>query len=519
MGMELIGGRDDWARVVRANVASPIDIQRRILARRRICLYRDDFEKVIEEQIGIIFRDEAVRLRFYRLARLAGASSFLKRISDEVARPLYATPPTRRVREAGTKTDGRNRSTGPEQAKFNALTKKVGLNRTMDLVARLIVGCAPAFIIGRYIADEGPTLDVATGDCVSVVPDPRKPTRAIAIAYEQAPGRWAVVDDQRSFLVTSNGQISDVADHSLGRIPVVEVHRRGRWGSYWDTQGQDLEVAALQMMFIDAVILKKHKSQSHIQLAFAGDSDGIVKNQVLDEESILMINGQGNLTPIDLQADPSGLLKTKEALETSVAAAYGLSRARLNQEKDGADQPLNERTAEIMSVMAEAEEDVFDLLQRLSQAGPPEEKIADGLEFACDYRAMSHRMDPMDELAYWKELRANGLRSIVDDAFALNPELADEDDAWEEINRNMADEAVYIGQRRALNIADDANVAQPGQDPKSNGAMGPAVRDGKMSRDAAAGAAKDGPPPAKVAGPPKSDGKREEAFARKYLKK
>lgn len=516
MGMELIGGSpDDWARVVRATVGTPTDIQRRILARRRICLYRDDFEAVIQEQLGIIFRDEAVRLRFFRLARLAGASSFLKRVSDEVARPLYATPPTRRVRKEGTKTDARSREVNPEQAKYNALAKRVQLNRTMDLVARLIVGCAPAFIIGRYIEDDGPSLDVATGDCVSVIPDPRKPTRALAIAYEQSPGRWAVVDDKRSFLVNANGLLAPPVEHSLGRIPVVEVHRRGRWGSYWDTQGQDLEVAALQMMFIDAVILKKHKSQSHIQLAFAGDSDGVVKNQVLDEESILMINGQGNLTPIDLQADPSGLLKTKEALETSVAAAYGLSRARLNQEKDGADQPLNERTAEIMSVMAEAEDDTFDLLQRLSLAGPPEEQLPEGLEFACDYRAMSHRMEPMDELAYWKELRANGLRSIVDDAFALNPELDDEGDAWDEINRNMADEAVYIGQRRALNIADDANVAQPGQDAKANGAMGPAVRDGKMSRDAAAGASKDGPPPAAK----KSDGAAAEAFARKYLKK
>lgn len=494
MGLEILGGKpDEWARLVSASVNSPVETLRRQLARRRICLYRDDFEAVLQEQLGIIFRDEAVRLRFFRLARLAGATSFLKRISDEVARPIYATPPIRRARKIGTKTDTRMRTLDADQTKFNALSKRIGLNRTMDLAARLVVGCAPVFLIGRYIQDDGPTLDVATGDCVSVIPDPRKRTRALAIAYEQAPGLWLVVDDKRSFAVSKSGLASEPTEHTLGRMPVVEIHRRGRWGSYWDTQGQDLEVAALQMMFIDAVILKKHKSQSHIQLAFTGDSDGIVKSQVLDEESILMINGQGQLTPIDLQADPSGLLKTKEALEKSVAAAYGLSVARLNQEKDGTDQPLNERTAEIMTVMGEAEEDAFDLLQRLSKAGPPESALSDGLDFACDYRAMSHRMDPMQELAYWKELRSNGLRSIVDDAFALNPELDNEDAAWEEIGRNMADEAVYIGQRRALNIAEDANVNEPGQSAKTNGAMGPAVRDGKMSRDQAASAAKDGP--------------------------
>jgi hypothetical protein len=513
MGLEILGGTpDDWGRQIAASIGSPVDTLRRQLARRRLLLYRDDFEAVIQEQLGIIFRDEAVRHKFYRLARLAGASSFLKRISDEVARPVYATPPTRRIRPAATKPDPRNRSSDAEQIKFNDLAKSVGLNRSMDLAARLIVACAPVFIIGRYIEDEGPTIDLATGDCVSVVVDPRKRTRALAIAYEQAPGRWVVVDDKRAFTVANGGLASTVQPHDMGRIPVVEIHRRGRWGTYWDTQGQDLEVAALQMMFIDAVILKKHKSQSHIQLAFAGDSDGIPKNQIADEDSILMINGQGNLTPIDLQGDPSGLLKTKEVLETSVAANYGISRSRLNQGKDATDQPLNERTAEILSIMGEAEEDTYDLLQRLSKAG--ESPIVDGLHFAVDYRAMSHRMDPMEELAYWKELRANGLRSIVDDALALNPELDTEAEAWEEITRNMADEAVYITQRRALNIADDASVETPGQNPKTNGAMGPKVKSGEMTRDEAAAQAKDGPPP-------KSDSgyADEESLARKFLGK
>lgn len=490
MGLELLGGNPtDWGKYAQTAFNTPKETLRRQLARRRICLYRDDFESVLQEQLGILFRDEAVRLQFYRLARLAGSSSFLKRVSDEVSRPVYSTPPVRRVKPAGAAD---KRGSDPNQAKYAALAKRIQLNQTMDLAARLVVACAPVFLIGRYIKDDGPTLDVATGDCVSVIPDPRKPTRALAIAYEQGPGQWVVADDKRTFQVNANGIASAVEPHDLGRIPVVEIHRRGRWGTYWDSQGQDLEVAALSMMFIDAVILKKHKSQSHIQLAFAGDSDGIPKNQVLDEESILMINGQGQLTPIDLQADPTGLLKTKAALETTVAAAYGLSQARLNQEKDASDQGLTERTAEIMAVMGDAEADAFDLLQRLSQSDTPDKRIAEGLEFSADYRAISNRMDPMQELAYWKELRANGLRSIVDDAFALNPELQDEVAAWTEINRNMEDEAVYIAQRRALNIAEDANVNQPGQDPQSNGAMGPAVRDGKMSKDEAAMQAESG---------------------------
>ena len=494
MGLELYGNApDDWGKLAIQTATNSAETMRRSLARRRICLFRDDFETVLQEQLGIIFRDEAVRLRFYRLARLAGASSFLKRISDEVARPLYSTPPVRRVFTPGEKPTDRDRTPSDAQSKYNALAKAVDLNATMDLVARLIVACSPVFIVGRVLEGIGPTLDVVTSDCVSVIPDPRKRTRALAIVYDRGGGMYSVVDDQVVFDVNANGLASSPRPHNLGRMPVVEVHRRGRWGSYWDTQGQDLEVAALQLMFIDAILLKKHKSQSHIQLAFSGDSDGLVKSQVLDEESVLMVNGQGSLIPIDLQGDPSGLLQTKQDLRDQVAAAYGISRARLNQDKEASDAGLNERTAEIMQVMGAAESDTFDLLQKLSKSTA--DAIPDGLEIAADYRAMSSRMEPMDELAYWKELRANGLRSIVDDAFALNPELATEEQAWAEIDANMADEAVYIQRRRALNISPDDNMENPGQTPEQNGAMGPAVKSGEMSKDEAAANAKQGAKP------------------------
>ena len=60
------------------------------------------------------------------------------------------------------------------------------------------------------------------------------------------------------------------------------------------------------------------------------------------------------------------------------------------------------------------------------------------------------------------------------------------------IDEKMAEEAVIIARRRALNIPADATADEPGQDPQHNGAMGPKVRSGAMTRDEAAAQAATG---------------------------
>jgi hypothetical protein len=515
MGIELLGGPNekfDLSRAANAAmevVTSPAEKYRRDFMRRRVCLYRDDFESVLQEQIGIIFQSQAVRERLYSLCRLAGYSSYLKRISDEVARPLYASPPTRHVYRVGERVPKRGVKASPEREAFNTLAKASGWNDAMDTAARLLVACSPVFIVGRVSDSLGLVFDVATGDTMSALPHPDRPTRAVALAYDKVSisptgsrvVTTVVVDDTRYFEVNQNGVPTSLVEHKLGRLPIVEVHARGRWGSYWSTRGQDLEAAALALMVIDAIILKKHKSQSHLQLAAVGEgvSSGMPKNQVLDEESILMIEGAGgSIQSIDLQADPSGLLKTKETIESTVAANYGISRDRLNQ-KSTAEQnaALNERTAEAAGVMVEAEADAFDLLCRLSQRLPDKSLHLDHevMRMTVDYRAGSMRLDPMAERNLWNEDLSKGRRSPLDDIYALNPEITTDEEAWDEMNRNIADRGVWMEQIRAMNAALDATTQEPGQAAQQNGANGPKVRDGEMTKDEAAEHARKGQPP------------------------
>ena len=468
---------------------------RRAFAKRRVALYRDDFEQILYNEIVAVFQDPAVRERFYPLMRMSGANSFLKRIADELARPLYATPPRRKV-------------TGPAgvQEAYHALANEMRLNAKMSLTARLLVAANSVIQFPRVVPGKGMCLDVMTPDMVTVFPDPDRPTKALSITYDRmvytakGPTTHHVTwDDEQAFEMNANGDlVANPVRHSFGRIPMVEIHRRERWGEYWDnTTGKDLEAAALQTMLLNAMALKLHKSQSHKQLAFIGDVAGWAKNQTLDEESLLVGNGQGTLQSIDLQGDPSFLLKTKEAIETSVAANYGISRERLNQKagsEGGDDHGLKERTAELAQVMREAEADLFEVVTLVSREHPTH-RLAEGGAFSIDYGALHYRVDRKTQLEIRKMERSMGVRSILDDVYEDNPEITSEDEAWEEIADNMAAEAAYIEERRALNIAEDATAEEPGQDPAQNGAMGPKVRDGRMTRDEAADVARTGADP------------------------
>lgn len=499
MGLEILGGEPrDWARRVVDLVTSPDETTRRNFMRRRVCLFRGEYQSVIEEQIGLVFEDQAVRERFYRLVGMVGGSSFLTRISNEVARPVYAQPPSRRLRKAGVRGPKRGAPQTDEQRTWNELAKLVRLDRVMDLSARLLPACAPAFVFGRQLSDGRPVLDVATGDSVSIIPHPEMPSEPLAYVYDREVSRergkrtvhYVVVDDKRSFEISTAGSVVHFAEHDRGRILAMNIRPRDHWGGFWPTKGADLESQALLSMFIDAILVKKHKSQSHIQLAAFGNVDGMAKEQVLDEESILIVSGDGQLVPIDLQADPSGLLATKLATETAVASNHGVSRARLNQEKTEDDAALNERTAEVMTVMGEAEQECFALLKALAKG--TKWAVPEDAELSVDYRALGHRMTPMQELEYWDALERQGLRHPLDSIFALNPEVATDAEGWEEFEDNITGRGAKIKILRALNMTEGADADTPGQDPKANGALGPQVRDGVIDEAEAARRADNG---------------------------
>ena len=99
MGLETLGG-------------DPVEIALDVLTSRdetvrreetRVCtrLYRDDYQGVLRDHMNRVFLEPAVRNRLEPFIPFVGGSSFCKRVSDEVARPLYARSPLRRILTPG----------------------------------------------------------------------------------------------------------------------------------------------------------------------------------------------------------------------------------------------------------------------------------------------------------------------------------------------------------------------------------------------------------------------------------
>jgi hypothetical protein len=514
MGLEILGG--DPVEAVLDVVTSREETLRRHEMRVRTRLYRDDYQGVLREHVASIFQSQAVRSRLEPFIPLVGGSSFLKRVADEVARPLYARAPIRRVMageltvegigEIGTEDDIKFElpKPSPEQQTWNALAGELQVNAKHDLLARLLTPCPDMFELVRYVKDVGICLDVLTPDMTSVITHPEDPTRPLAIAYDSSwdhRGRvtqYIVWDDKRWFKVSATGKgemIGPAVPHDFGLIPIVDVHRRARWGCFWDTSsGSDLVSTSLFSMLMDLIMVRKLKTQSHIQLAYSGEVDNLVKDQVSDEESILIVGGTGSLQPINLESNPSALLAAQMSVETRTAANHGISRERMNQKtgEAGEDVGLKERVAELAQVMTDAEQRLFKVVQAVSREHP-QHKLNPSAKLYLDLGQLHNRVDRKTQLDVRSEEKSQGIRSAVDDVLEDNPEFGgDRRVAFAYLNEKAREQAIVIARQRALNMPKDATQGESGQDAANNGAMGPKVRDGEMTKEQAAEKAKTG---------------------------
>lgn len=511
MGLELMSGRpgagdtlpwgttvQEWGRKVHEIATSAKEVARRAMAAERVKLYRDDYKQLMCATLRGIFTEWAVYQRLERMVPMLGGTSFVKRVADELGRPLYATAPVRRVVIPGKK--------GPDveaQAAYAALAAEMGLDAQMDTTARLLTVNNDVHQFPRFVKSLGRMqLDVMTPDMLTVIPHPDVPTVPLAVAYvkrwqSEKPFEWVVWDDKRYFTIGPRGGVSGIEKHDLGILPFLDVHQRGRTCDYWqETRGEDLIAQTKQSMFIDAIALKKIHSQSHRQLTYVGDSDAWVKGQVADEQSVIHAE-QGQIGSIDLESDPSKYTVVKADNESAVAANHGISRDRMNQKASGPadDVALHERVAELAAIMAPAESRLFEIVKVVSREHPKYRgKIPDDAVLLVDLGQIHNRVDRKTQLDIREKERSMGLRSGVDDVLEDNPEFGgDREQARNRILEAMGEEALIVRERRALNMPEDGGSPEaPGQSPEANGALGPMVRDGKMTRDQAASASQSG---------------------------
>jgi hypothetical protein len=480
----------DPARAAKAWLSSPEEKARRQLAQSRRYLLQDNAQNEIKREIARLFTDATVKERTMMFAHLAQSVTLFRRVIAERVRPVYLISPVRSLKDPAG------------QDKFQRVVDETYLDAVAPRWLTAALGTGAAFAYPRYVQRlDRIVIDVIPACSVTVIPDPDDPCRELAVIYDKqvftADGKsetWHVYwDDTITFQMDANDNVvpfekggDAYRPNTLGIIPFVAIHPYGRMGAYWNpTGGTSLVQANMPICALTALALRKLKARGFNQIVVTGDALRFPKGQAMDEESAILAPEGTDVHEIGTEADSANYLDMIEALENRAAAEFGISRARLNQDKVGDDTGLTEQRAEMVKLMAEAEHELFEVLKVVSGETTDRQIPADA-EMSIDFGEYQFRADAEAELRVWREKRSQGVRNILDHIKSENPEIRTDEEAKAEAMRNLSTESWFIEERRALNMPEGASVTDPGQDPAANGAMGPAVRDGKLTKDQAA---------------------------------
>ncbi len=460
--------------VVKNVVRNQTEQVRRLDASKRIALYQDSCEADLLAQINSVFNAPEVRQRLTPFIDMACATSVFRRIVDETAKQVYNPFPARRV------------SSDPGARAYAEFVREARLDQRLDQAARLLEATNAVFLFPRWVPSLGrAVLDILTPDMVSVISHPDDPTTELAVAIDvyvhgQAKPDIEVWDDEVIFRLNPQGNLVNVGGllerpNPYGRIPIVGVHRKERWGTYWDTtSGKDLIAGQRAVNLLTALVLKLHKSQGEKQIVVQGDTASTIQNQTLDGEGAL-VTGEGiTITTLDLRSDANHYNATIDSIIQRVAANYGISKERLAASGSGfgganigSDTALFERRSELLQTWATAEQRLFDVC-KLVFRGLPGREIPEADKLVVDFREIEARVSMADQLSLWETQLSMGLKSVEDMVISMNPEISTSEEAKAEVSRNLESWAQWIGMRRELNAPSDGSV---GQTPQQNGAM------------------------------------------------
>jgi hypothetical protein len=452
---------------MRELINSPEENARRLRARRRLDLYTGNSDSALREEIYRVFQSPVVRQKIEPFIRLAGSTAVYPRIVNEVTKNTYNPAPTRRV--------------GPDRdaEAWKLLADEVRLDRKYDLAARLTKATNAVVFFPVFSARTGKiVLHVLTQDQVWVQPDPDDPTVPLWFAYETG-GDYVYIDDRETFRCNRNFEVypHTIKANEDGFIPAEFIHLGERHGgNFWDwSTGADLEAAHLAVALLNALRIRLHKSQGERVLKAEGSTAGFVHGQVIDAEEVIKVPEGVTLSTLDLATSPSHYMESISDLISTTAANHGVSRDRINASSSGetagraSDTALFEQRAEIITVFAEAEQRVFNLLRKVSRYYPdPARRLSDEATLEVDFREMESRTSKKEQIEIWDLKEARGLMSFVDAVKSENPEMKTDAEAMERFERNMELRAKRIELERKLNTSGEPG--NPGPSPQENGA-------------------------------------------------
>jgi len=451
------------------------DKTRREESQRNIDLYCDRSEVHLRNHIAKAFDELKNRKLLEPFICLANCQSLMRRVVDEIARPVYSTPPSRIVEPDSA------------QEAFRALAEECRLDAKLDLACKLAQADEVAWLLFRYVPRlESMVCDVITRNIATPIPDPEDPSRDLGLVYcrkAYVNGRIetvnVLVDDSETFTFFNGQIIGTPIARSLPRLNIVKVQRREQWGGHPpEGEGSDLAAGHLAIQLLTALTLRLHKAQGYRQIVITGDTSGTPSEQPMGEDTAIKAEGNAQVTTLDLATPPDHYLKTIEAITTTVAANHGINRDRLNQKNtvSADDVGLLERRAEAIKVFREVERECFEVIRMVSREHP-KHRIPESATFKVDFAEIEARVDRKTQLEIRELEERLGLRNRLDDILEDQPELKTIAEARDEYLRNLNLRAWRVQMERALNMPADETNDGPGDSPEENGRKGPEARD------------------------------------------
>ena len=448
---------------------------RRETIARRLRLYRDQATVDVERIIDLVYEKDDYKRTLKKLVPVALEQNVTKRIIDEIA-SLYDRPALRTFPDAAT------------TKRFREEENRLRLHEIKQQEHRLLTLCNEILEWQFTGADGKHKLRLVTPDAFDAIPHPGDALVEAGLLIDMPPSTvcvgeakaalpcYEIWDNTYRYRINAYGRMVDESgimiakpeEHGLGRIPGVLLHRREPTTCILDaSHGADIESCHLGVALLNVMIMRLSKSQGERQPVLQGNLAAMAAGQTANGETPLLLPPEVTASMLDMKTSPEHYLAVKKDKISSTAVTHGMSYEQVTNSETGDSGKLYElRRERLKEIRNESRRRaVIHEAQTAKLIG------FDPAGMRMDYQEQSLPQDAMEKVALMREKSKMGLDSPVKFVQRENPDLS-RDEAIAEILSNQRDYALVIEMVRELNMPADADVENPGQSPRENGAMG-----------------------------------------------
>jgi hypothetical protein len=450
------------------------DDDRRTEMRRRLDFYRDRGTAHVEEAVKAVWKDPEIQADHLSMVPYARFHNLVKKIA-RVSATVYSQPAKRRLK-----------STREQHVAFLRATR---LDLKLRESNRFVVFVNEVFaFVGKRKCREKtiPTMTIVTPESFTVVKDPDDPRVPVAVILDAKPGGIGAKDsdphhvlwsDDLVVLLDKAGKYLSHRANPYKRIPGALIHRAEPVESVLDPDsGRDILDAQLAVALLHVMKMRGHKVGTKVPYA-TGDMSTTAHGQVMDHTKLTKFEEGVSPGVLDLGYDPAALIASAKSIIAQVAANYDIPEdvyTLTDAPTSGFDRQLkriglDERRAEQIPIFRDVEHELAEVGALV--AGECDEEFRyqpDG--FGVDFGEVRTPQDPIAQLTWRKEAKAQLLRTTIDDLLEDNPDYSPEE-AELRFQEILAQRAKEVELQRALNMPRDPT--QAGQTPEENGAKGP----------------------------------------------